>query len=346
MELKCLVWRSLFFLFVFFLCGFSQTYKDDSLAVRAILDSNGLKTITVEEVTITDSTRIIELLLFFENIRKIPPEIGKLTQLKVLYLFFNNITYIPPNIGKLTNLTELRLSSNLLRELPYEIGDLSSLEILDLSTNSLDSIPFTIGNLKNLDSLFLQSNNQKALPVEIGMCTKLKSLMLGVNFLEAIPLQIGNCTQIVSLGLEYNRLTTLPASITALKPAQFCDLGYNKMIAVDTAIALWADTYDPDWRQTQEGISPITNPVLQTSAAKPGILVSEKTLHFSIPARGVVSLNLYTCQGRLIQTLVNCVMPAGSYRIPLASEKYGSGMCYAVLKAAGSVTARAVIIIY
>lgn len=78
-----------------------------------------------------------------------------------LILWFNNLSgTIPPELGDLTALTELRLNGNQLSgTIPSELGNLTALTALNLSDNQLSgTIPPELGNLFNLDALYLASN--------------------------------------------------------------------------------------------------------------------------------------------------------------------------------------------
>jgi len=162
----------LIFLLIFSFKIFSQTYSDDSLAVRSILDANGLYTLSVENVSDSSGGRIVELSLIKKNINIIPSEIGNLTALKILNLCNNYLTVLPPEIGNLNELTELYLSRNNLNLLPPEIGSLSDLIILSIGDNNLTSLTPEIGNLSELKELYLGNNNGNNnitfLPSEIG----------------------------------------------------------------------------------------------------------------------------------------------------------------------------------
>ena len=69
----------------------------------------------------------------------IPPQLGRLTELKFLRLGYNGLTgEIPPELGKLTNLVELQLFDNQLSgEIPSELGNLHNLQELHLFGNNL-----------------------------------------------------------------------------------------------------------------------------------------------------------------------------------------------------------------
>jgi len=132
------------------------------------------------------------------GLKTVPNGIGKLTELKSLYLHnvnryrnwttvaFNEISRLPPEIGALVNLEILNLSGVGLESLPEEIGLLTELKELyvgtanesyDISitgdtrnrsvTNNLSNIPSEILRLRNLEVLDLRGNLKLAIPPEI-----------------------------------------------------------------------------------------------------------------------------------------------------------------------------------
>jgi hypothetical protein len=86
-----------------------------------------------------------------------PPEVCRLTNLKLLNISDNRIEKLPAHIGELHKLKVLYAGNNRLKTIPSEIGKLSKLETLDLSSNKLYSIPSEIINLKLID-LNLENN--------------------------------------------------------------------------------------------------------------------------------------------------------------------------------------------
>lgn len=69
------------------------------------------------------------------------------------------MTYLPPEIGKLVNLRVLKLVYNEIAELPDEIGNLNNLHKLDLSDNKIATLPASFLNLRNnLKELCLDDN--------------------------------------------------------------------------------------------------------------------------------------------------------------------------------------------
>jgi Leucine-rich repeat (LRR) protein len=92
----------------------------------------------------------------------VPPEIGKMLQLKSLYLEFG------------------------LKALPAQLFDLLSLEELNLMSNNLDSVPASMAKLKNLKSLNLENNHLRSFPAVLIGLPELQELYLGHNELESI----------------------------------------------------------------------------------------------------------------------------------------------------------------
>ncbi len=331
---------------------YSQDYAHDSLAVRAILDSNGLDAVTVESVVDSIDGRIWRLNLNAKDLTSLPSEIGILTNLKYLELRTNKLTSLPSEIGTLTNLTSLELRSNSLAGIPPEIGNLTTLTRLYLAFNDLTSLPPEIGNLTDLRVLYLFFNDLTSLPPEIGNLTKLAELDLEGNALTSLPAEIGNCTSLsflscidnqltalpseignftslITLCLSFNNLAGLPDSIVHITPTGILDLGYNKLDTgnlSDTVIA-WLDEYDPDWRGTQN-VPVIYHPKTQKNFLSVSLNTRNALLLYSVPYATFVNIRMYTVKGRLLSTLVDSYKKAGSYTVHWDSDRYSSGMYY------------------
>ena len=128
----------------------SSDYTTDSLIVRAILDSNYLSGIRVDQVSWRDSItgRIIELdfepdiedqspINISGYLRLIPPCVSGLVALEQLEIQYSYLTTIPASIGSMANLKKLELNDNEFVSLPQELAELKNLDILDLSNNNL-----------------------------------------------------------------------------------------------------------------------------------------------------------------------------------------------------------------
>lgn len=143
----------------------------------------------------------------------IPPELGRLSNLKTLRLQTTGLTgNIPKELGNLSNLTELTLNVNtkLTGNIPPELGNLIKLKILHLhATEITGSIPSELGNLSELTRLDLFNNKLTGnIPPELGQLNKLATLQLQCNQLTgSIPPELANLSNLKTLALSSNQLS-------------------------------------------------------------------------------------------------------------------------------------------
>lgn len=324
MKKKYLSLWILLCLFFFLINAFSQDYISDTLAVRAILDSNGLDTIPVHSVTDSSNGRISSLYLRFRNLTFLPLEIGNLTALEILYIPENKLTSLPPEISNLNNLLAIWLDNNNLSYIPIEIFNIISLKLLYIPNNNLTSLPSEIEKLTNLILLDVKENDLSNLPPELG-----------------------NMANLQDLYLQHNNLTTLPDSIVKLTPTGIdsleygLDLGYNKLDTnnLSDIIKAWADRWDHDWRNTQN--TPIiynSNSVINPNGLS--INTKNESISFNLSTSGNVKLQLYNMKGILLLTLVNSYKQAGIYCVNWDNKRYGSGVYFIKLTANGSAVSK------
>jgi Leucine-rich repeat (LRR) protein len=206
--------------------GFSQ----DSLAVRAILDSNGLAQVHVDSVFLRAANgRIDTLGLRGLQLTLLPQEIGQLTALKWLDVGVNNIDRLPPVIDRLQELEELYCSYNLLTGLPHEIGTLKSLKVLFVNNNQLDSLPPEVNGLVELQTLSLASNRLTVLPSQAAAWKNLEVLNLSVNRLTDLPPETGELSALKKLTLNNNQISSLPPEFGQLLSLQELSLVFNEL---------------------------------------------------------------------------------------------------------------------
>ncbi|TFI50791.1 TIR domain-containing protein [Mastigocladus laminosus UU774] len=186
---------------------------------------------------------VTELDLSGKELTTLPPEIGKLTKLKMLILgkyqydengdivstIGNKLSALPAEIGLLNQLEELQIVDNRLASLPEEIGQLVNLQTLDLYRNQLSSLPEEIGQLVNLQTLDLYNNRLSSLPSEFGQLSKLQTLDLSSNQLSSLPREFGQLVNLQTLNLYNNRLTSLPGEIEQLVNLQILYLRSNQL---------------------------------------------------------------------------------------------------------------------
>ena len=203
----------------------STNWKDDS---RDIGDWFG--------VGVNRNGRVVSIELPSNGLAgTIPPELGRLTELRLLNLQFNGlIGSIPGQLGDLARLETLGLSGNALTgTIPPSLGELSSLLTLSLSLNSLTgSIPPELGALANLLSLDLAFNDLTgAIPRSLGELADLVGLLLAYNDLTgSIPADLGSLSDLHSLDLGDNDLTgSIPAELGDLPNLALLALGSNRL---------------------------------------------------------------------------------------------------------------------
>ena len=174
-------------------------------------------------VSIDATHRLIGLNLSGNRLSgEIPPELGRLTDLKGIAFSGNQLTgEIPPELGNLTNLEGLNLQDNQLTgQLPGALGNLNSFANLNLQGNQLTGqIPAELGNLTNLQSLDLSKNQLNGqIPAALGNLTRLRTLNLNENQLSGqIPAAMGNMTYLARLDLTENQLSgQIPAELGSL----------------------------------------------------------------------------------------------------------------------------------
>ncbi|KAI3916548.1 hypothetical protein MKW92_037454 [Papaver armeniacum] len=154
------------------------------------------------------------------------------SQLEFLDLSLNNFgSSIPPELGKLKNLRSLNLSGNyLVSNIPNELKNLENLQDLQVSGNRLNvlhtSKPITITFPGKFFQEFAQCNNLTLLnlafngftgtvPPEFGELANLQELILsGNSLIREIPDSLLKCKNLSKLDISINRLNgTLPREL-------------------------------------------------------------------------------------------------------------------------------------
>ena len=187
-------------------------------------------------VEVDTAGRVIALRLQRNDLTgAIPPELGRLTELRRLWLFENKLTGpLPPELGSLAKLENLHLSSNRLTgALPPELGALGRLENLQLNQNRLTgAIPTEWGGLRSLTALWLLNNDLYGpIPAELGSLTRLRELWLSGNRLSgSIPPELFTLPRLTNLSVSANRLTgRIPTGLRRLASLQRLNLAGNDL---------------------------------------------------------------------------------------------------------------------
>jgi Leucine-rich repeat (LRR) protein len=205
------------------------SFECDSIAVRTILDENGLDAVTVAQACSTDATsgRITTLDLAGQELIDLTRNIGSLSELTVLDVRDNELAVLPKEIGYLRNLKKCYLDTNQLSYLPMELSYCNSLETLTLSGNQLRKLSGFMVNL----------------PVS--------TLDLSNNFLSDLPATGLFLPNIRSLYLHANRLSELPEALIQKDLDDFT-IANNRLCITSVSLEEWLTSNDEDWAATQE----------------------------------------------------------------------------------------------
>lgn len=133
-------------------------YPCDSLAVRAVLDSNGLTTVDVGDVATARGGRVDTLHLARRNLQVLPADIGRLSGLLYLNVSYSRLESLTPAIAGLSSLLHLDAGYGQITALPAAIGVLAAVQTLDLQSNALSSIPSTVMGLSALQVVRVWNN--------------------------------------------------------------------------------------------------------------------------------------------------------------------------------------------
>jgi small GTP-binding protein len=195
----------------------------------------------IEEAARNKQTK---LELSMNQLKTLPAEIGKLTNLTTLDLSYSELKRLPAEIGRLTNLTTLDLSISELKRLPAEIGKLTNLTTLDLSSNQLRSLPAEIGKLTNLTTLDLSNNQLRSLPAEIVELKNLTTLVLYENPLESPPPEIAE-RGIEAIRSYFKSLEVEKQALNEVKVLLVGDGGAGKTSLVKQVLGEEFDKHEP-----------------------------------------------------------------------------------------------------
>lgn len=122
------------------------------------------------------------------HLQTLPPEIGRLSRLRVLHLNSNELSTLPPEFARLQNLELLNLYNNPLHTLPDAVCALSGLRELVADKCRLSTIPAQIAQLQQLRKVNFATNRLTSLPAEIAQMPQLEKVFLANNPLQEFPL--------------------------------------------------------------------------------------------------------------------------------------------------------------
>jgi hypothetical protein len=122
---------------------------------------------------------------------KIPEQLFCIHTLDELVMDHNQIKTLPKNMGKMSNLKWLYLSQNLLSELPKSFEMLQNLIYLTLNDNQFTTFPEVLCHLTNLQVLHFQNNPISNFEANFSSLVHLKELnLIGTPISTAMQAQI------------------------------------------------------------------------------------------------------------------------------------------------------------
>ena len=134
---------------------------------------------SMSEVRNPDS--VYHLRLHYKRLKKIPPKVFEMHNLRTLDLGRNFIDTIPPQIAELAKLEVLDLRRNRIRTIPPEIGALKRVHHLNLSRNPILDLPDAMSGMESLEELILWCTGVVAFPPSfVVLNDKLKLIDLRV----------------------------------------------------------------------------------------------------------------------------------------------------------------------
>jgi len=231
----------------------AQDLKQDTLAVRILLDQNGLTTIPVSQVAQIDpaAERVTALRLSGRNLSALPSQIGSMDALKYLVLSDNLLDSLPAEIWDLASLVELDLGGNHIPSLDARVSRLQSLLFLGLRGNGLASLPDSLFALPQLETLLLTGNLLDTLPEAVANLPFLKYLDVSGNVLRALPFTLAAMQTLDTLDVSDNVIESLPETITQLSASTKVLLDSNRLCDLDASLTAWANAKEPAWKSSQ-----------------------------------------------------------------------------------------------
>ena len=156
----------------------------------------------------------IEVLMMQET-SYIPNWIGEFDKLEIFQVVNQKrkIKKIPSNVGKLSNIVQFDIPNNEITSLPESFYNLKKIKNIELKNNKIDSVSSKIGQLVNVQSLGITDNPSRHIPSEICNLKKMKYLDLDNTKITELPKCLGELQNIDWIHISGTQLTEFPIEI-------------------------------------------------------------------------------------------------------------------------------------
>lgn len=212
---------------------------------------------TLADEAFSGLINLVELKLDHNQFTRLPPTIGRLTNLQVFSCTDNSLNTLPEGFGKMTKLRSFNIHNNNVSRLPGDLWACGYLEVFNASSNLLDHIEEVPEDLKlqlaqearkgsavstdfamlppagrSLQKLYFGDNRFTDEVFAIApMCPNLRILNLSFNDIYEIPpFTLSRSEKLEQLYLSGNKLTSLPSEdLDKLQNLKVLHLNGNKL---------------------------------------------------------------------------------------------------------------------
>lgn len=221
-----------------FLGRLNEAFHSKSL----VFASYGLKSLPADML---ECTSLTELLLYGNDIQRLPPRLGLLTELTSFKIDEPTLRFPPQEVSRVSHQKifaflrlfqesikslKLNISNFQLMSAPAECFDTWNLRSLDISQNLVSTIPDAISKLSRLHTLDVSHNKIAFFTESLGSVTTLTSLFCNDNSLVQMPSNLFEGLFVLSqLHMQNNCLSKLPPSISCLSALRDFRLDNNNL---------------------------------------------------------------------------------------------------------------------
>lgn len=162
------------------------------------------------------------------NLKAVPPEVGRLDNLKIADLRLNVLAALEEHVTMNASLSVLDSSYNKIEKIADSIN-LPNLKVLCLAFNRLRALPDAIGDkAKELEVLYLSGNFLTELPPSFADL-QVRDLYASENRFHVFPSPVLGMAQLTKLSISCNSLSYIPPQIVDLVNLQFLDISFNNI---------------------------------------------------------------------------------------------------------------------